>query len=133
MKQLQIAARNIFRNVRRSVMTISAIMVGAIAILLFGEFFMQIIRGLQTNFVIQSGHISIFKTGYFDFGSGNPGAYGIKNYEEVLATITNDFELKPLINVATPTINLFGIAGNFEVEASKTFLAKVLFQSILTK
>lgn len=121
MNQLKIATRNIFRNVRRSLMTISAIAVGAAALLLFGEFFAQILCGLQTNFVTQTGHISIFKTGYFDFGSGNPTAYSIPNYEEVLATVADDSVLKPMINVATPTVKLFGIAGNFEIETSKTF------------
>lgn len=121
-----IAARNIFRNLRRSVMTVSAITVGATAMLLFGEFFLNMIYGLQTNFVTQSGHISVFRTGYFDFGSGNPASYGIRNYEEVIETLKLDPVLTPLTNVVTPTVNLFGIAGNFEIEASKTFFAKGL-------
>src|SRR5205814_2185718 len=35
--------------------------------------------------------------------------------------IAEDPVLKPLVAVATPTVTLFGIAGNFEIEASKTF------------
>jgi len=126
MKNVKIASRNIFRNIRRSVMTVSAITVGAAAMLLFGEFFLNLIYGLQTNFVTQTGHISVFKNGYFEFGSGNPAAYGIRNYEEVLSSIAEDPVLKPLTHVVTPTVNLFGIAGHFEIEASKTFFAKGL-------
>lgn len=121
MKDLSIAFRNIFRNVRRSFMTMSAIAVGAIALLLFGEFFMEIMLGLQTSFVTKTGHINVFKKGAFEFGTGNPGAYGISNYEEVMKSIAQDEQLRPLIHVLTPTVKLFGIAGNYEQQVSKTF------------
>jgi len=102
-------------------MTICAIGVGAAALLLFGEFFERIKLNLETVAVKQTGQIAVFKKGYFDFGSGNPGAYGIKNYEEVIRTIQEDASIKDLVNVVTPSIHLFGIAGNFELETSKTF------------
>lgn len=121
MTTLIIAARNILRNVRRSLMTISAIAVGTAAMLLFGEFVSQIFVSLETQNVIQSGHLAVFRSGYFKYGSGNPAAYGIHNYRSVIESISGDAVLKPMINVVTPTVNLFGIAGNFDAEASKTF------------
>ncbi len=117
----KIAFRNIFRNSRRSLMTISAISVGAISMVLFGEFINFIVLGFQTNAVDHGGHIALFKKGYFQFGSGNPTAYGIRDYSSVIAMIKDDAELKPLLNVVTPTVNFYGIAGNFEAETSKTF------------
>jgi len=89
--------------------------------LIFGEFVSQIFVALETQNVTRSGHITVFRSGYFNYGSGNPAAYGIHNYRSVLELIADDPVLKPLINVVTPTINLFGIAGNFDAEASKTF------------
>ncbi|MGD0887409.1 MAG: FtsX-like permease family protein [Thermodesulfovibrionales bacterium] len=121
MNTLKIAARNILRNARRSSMTILAIAVGTMAMLIFGEFVSQIFVALETQNVTRSGHITVFRSGYFKYGSGNPAAYGIHDYQSVLGLIAKDPVLKPLINVVTPTINVFGIAGNFDAEASKTF------------
>jgi putative ABC transport system permease protein len=122
MSTIKIAARNITRNVRRSVMTISAIAIGAMATLVFGAFVSEIFVQIETQNVVRSGHLAIYREGYFKYGSGNPAAYGIPHYETVLQLVKDDPVLKPLINVVTPTVNLFGIAGNFESDASKTFM-----------
>jgi putative ABC transport system permease protein len=121
MTTLKIAARNILRNIRRSLMTISAIAVGTMSMLLFGEFVSQIFVALETQNVIRSGHLALFRSGYYKYGGGNPAAYGIHKYQSIIDLLSEDVVLKPMINVVTPTINLFGIAGNFDAEASKTF------------
>lgn len=128
---LKIAARNIFRNKRRSVMTGSAVAAGALAMLLFGGFTTYIFAALETNNVQRIGHLTVFRNGYFLFGAGNPAAYGIDRYGEVIKLIGSDSVLKPMINVLTPTQSLVGIAGNFsdEVDASKTFLGVGLIPS----
>jgi putative ABC transport system permease protein len=121
MMLFKIAFRNILRNGRRSLMTASAIAVGSIALILFGEYNDFTFLGLQMQAVTGSGHLSVFQKGYFDFGSGNPAGYSIANYRSVISLIENDPELKPMLNVVTPTVSLFGIAGNFSIDASKTF------------
>ena len=128
---LRIAFRNILRNRRRSAMTGSAVAAGALAMLLFGGFTTYIFAGLETNNVQRIGHLTVFRDGYFLFGAGNPAAYGIGNYKQVLDLIAEDPVLKPMINVLTPTQSLVGIAGNFsdEVDASKTFLGVGLIPS----
>jgi len=127
----KIAARNIFRNKRRSLMTGSAVAAGALALLLFGGFSAYIFAGLETNNVQRIGHLTVFRAGYFLFGAGNPAAYGIDRYGEVIELIGTDPVLQPMINVLTPTQSLVGIAGNFsdEVDASKTFLGVGLIPS----
>lgn len=121
MGTLKIAFRNIFRNTRRSLMTVLAIAVGALAILLFGGFVTSIILGFQTDTVQRLGHLAIFRAGFFDFGNGNPSAYAIDDYAAVMKTIAGDEILAPKIAVTTPTVQLFGIAGNFAANASRTF------------
>ncbi len=121
MMLFKIAFRNILRNGRRSLMTASAIAVGAIALILFGEYNDFAFLGLQTQAVIHTGHLEVFHKGYFDFGSGNPAAYSISHYKSVMKLIKDDPVLKPMLNVVTPTVSLFGIAGNFSIDASKTF------------
>ena len=118
----KIALRNILRNRRRSVMSIAAIAVGAIAMVLFGGFVATIILGLQTDTVRRTGHLAVYRNGYFTFGSGNPAAWGMPGYRDVLGMIKDDPVLAPMVNVVTPTVSLFGIAGNFAVEASRTFI-----------
>ena len=83
MMLFKIAFRNILRNGRRSLMTASAIAVGAIAMILFGEYVAFVMIGLETSAVINSGHLTVFRQGYFDFGSGNPSAYSIGKYQDV--------------------------------------------------
>jgi len=128
---LKTAARNILRNSRRSLMTGSAVAAGAMAMLLFGGFVSYIFAQLETSNVQRIGHLSVFRTGYFLFGSGNPSAYGIDDYRRLMKLISEDPTIRPLLNVATPTQSLVGIAGNFSDgnEASKTFLGVGLVPS----
>jgi putative ABC transport system permease protein len=119
----KIAFRNILRNRRRSVMSIGAIAVSAVAMVLFGGFIAVIILGTQTDTVRRTGHLAIYRKGYFTYGSGNPAAWGIVAYKDVLAMIRSDKILAPMINVVTPTVSLSGIAGNFAADASRTFIA----------
>jgi putative ABC transport system permease protein len=128
---LKIAFRNLLRNVRRSTMTGSAVAAGALAMLLFGGFVSYIFAGLETNNVQRIGHLTVFRDGYFLLGSGNPAAYGIDQYQDVMKLIEHDPVVGPMIGVITPTQSLVGIAGNFsgDVEASKTFLGVGLIPS----
>jgi putative ABC transport system permease protein len=128
---LKIAFRNMLRNLRRSLMTASAVAAGALALLLFGGFAGYIFAGLETNNVQRIGHLTVFRGGYFLLGAGNPAAYGIDDYRDVMQLIEHDTLLGPMINVITPTQALVGIAGNFSgsVEASKTFLGTGLVPS----
>lgn len=128
---LKTAARNILRNSRRSFMTGSAVAAGALALTLFGGFVSYIFAGLETSNVQRVGHLSVFRSGYFLFGSGNPAAYGIDDYRHVMDLIAKDPVIRPRLNVITPMQSLVGIAGNFSDgnEASKTFLGVGLIPS----
>ncbi len=108
-----------------------AIAVGTIALLVFGAFQGYLFDSFHTNVVQRSGHLTVYRTGYFLFGEGNPSAYGIERYKKVLALIGDDPVLRPLIYVLTPTLSLMGIAGNFsgENDAAKTFIADAVIPS----
>jgi putative ABC transport system permease protein len=118
---LGLAARNIFRNRRRSIMTLTTVCVGAVAILIFGGFMNYMVLGYQTSTVERTGHLSISRTGYFDYGAGNAAAYSVDRYQDVLELVRADPVLSPLIAVATPKLAVVGIAGNYAADASKTF------------
>ena len=121
MMLFKIAFRNILRNGRRSLMTASAIAVGAVALILFGEYKGMAAVGLETGYVQGMGHLSVFRKGYSEFGSGRPQDYSISDYRSLMQLIENDLELKPMLNVVTPTVSLGGIVGNAATDRSKTF------------
>ncbi|HWK09128.1 MAG TPA: FtsX-like permease family protein [Vicinamibacterales bacterium] len=121
MLMLKIAARNLFRNTRRSVTTLGTITIGAAAVMVFGAYITYIQYGVQTNAVQQTGHLQVFRNGYFAFGTASPGAWGIDRYSTVLSLIRNDPTLRRLSAVVTPIQSVAGIAGNFENNTSKTF------------
>jgi len=122
-KTLSIAIRNLLRNRRRSAMTLSAMVIGLVAVLLFGGYIRNINYGLQTDFVQRSGHLQIQHKDYFLYGTGNPGAYGIPNYGRIISLLKQDAVLAPMLTVVTPTLQLGGIAGNFSAGVSRTIYA----------
>ena len=121
MLTLKIAFRNIFRNTRRSLTTLSTIAIGATAVLVFGAYITYIQYGVQTGAVQRTGHLQVFHNGYFNYGTAAPADWGIDGYQDVLRLVREDPELKQLTAVVTPIQSLAGIAGNFENNTSKPF------------
>ena len=120
MNAFMLATRNLARNRRRSLATLFAMMLGVIAVLLFGGYYSNIRLGLETGFVQGSGHLQIQHRDYFQFGSGNPAAYGIRHYSQLMQTLQNDPQLSPMLAVVSPRLDLGGIAGNFSAGVSRT-------------
>jgi putative ABC transport system permease protein len=120
---LLLALRNLLRNRRRSLMTLFAMVIGLMAVLLFGGYIRDINYALQSDFVRLTGHLQIQHRDYFLYGSGNPAAYGIRDYERILAIVKKDAVLAPMLAVATPTLQFGGIAGNFAAGVSRTVYA----------
>ncbi len=120
MNTLSLAWRNLLRNRRRSLMTLIAMVLGLVAVLLFGGYVTDIKYGMQSEFVRRTGHLQIQHKDYFRLGSGNPAAYGIAGYERIIATVTQDPVLAPMLTVVTPTLQFGGIAGNFAASVSRT-------------
>lgn len=101
-------------------MTLIAMVLGLVAVLLFGGYIRDINYALQSDFVRLTGHLQIQHKDYFRFGSGNPAAYGIPRYERVLDIVKGDAVLAPMLALATPTLQFGAIAGNFAAGVSRT-------------
>ncbi|MBV1776036.1 FtsX-like permease family protein [Burkholderiaceae bacterium DAT-1] len=123
MNMWSLALRNLLRNRRRSLTTLLAMVVGLVAILLFGGYRSNIMYGSQTGFVQHSGHLQIQRKGYFLDGGDNPSAYGIADYAHMIEALRRDPELSPMLTVVTPTLQLGGIAGNFSASVSRSVMA----------
>src|SRR5262249_4797067 len=124
MMLFKIGYRNILRNRRRSAVTALAVAAGTQALLLVGGFQANVFTSMETSAVRGSGHLTVFREGYFLYGAGNPSAYGIDDFSGVIDLISHDPILSPLVEVVTPTLSLVGIAGNYAgtSSAAKTFL-----------
>jgi putative ABC transport system permease protein len=123
MSTFAIALRNLFRNRRRSLATLFAMMIGAVSILLFGGYVRNIVYGLQTGYVQEGGHLQLQHRDYFLYGSGDPTAYGIADYGRIIDLLRSDPVLAPMLTVVTPTLEFGGIAGNFAAGVSRTIMA----------
>ncbi len=123
MRMLALALRNLLRNRRRSLMTLLAMVLALMAVLLFGGYIRAIGYGMQSDYVARTGHLQIQHKGYFQYGNGNPAAYGIGDYENIIAALKDDPVLAPMTLVLTPTLQFGGIAGNFAASVSATIYA----------
>jgi putative ABC transport system permease protein len=122
MSDLLLAVRNLLRNRRRSASTLIALAIGLAAILLFSGFKSNLGATMLTAVVRAGGHLQVQHRDYFLFGGGNPGAYGISGYDELVTAIRNDALLGPMVSVATPMMRFGGLAGNFEAGISRTVI-----------
>ena len=78
---LKLAIRNVFRNRRRTLITLAAMGFGAAAIIVFGGFVHSIYFGVRESTIrSQVGHIQIYRKGYSDKGNLAPYDYLITDY-----------------------------------------------------
>ncbi len=122
MMTFNLALRNLLRNRRRSLATLLGMGIGSTAILLFGGFKVNIGYEMQTTHVQKDGHLQIQHRDFYLYGSGNPTAYGISNYQQILAAINEDEILRDIVLVATPALQFGGIAGNYAASVSRTVI-----------
>jgi putative ABC transport system permease protein len=114
----RLAFRNIFRNRRRSAITLAVIVFGAVGLILFGGYKAVTFRGLRESTIRgRIGHLQIFRAGYATHQSQKPLEYALDN----LATIRAAIERDPRVQFTAAQTTLMGLAGNGE--KSETFLA----------
>src|SRR5262249_5992709 len=102
---LKLAIRNVFRNRRRTVITVAAMGFGAAAIIVFGGFVNAIYWGVRESTIrSQVGHIQLYRKGFSEKGNLAPYEYLIGDYAALRA------ELVKLEHVKTVTARL-GFSG----------------------
>lgn len=130
---LSLAARNMLRNRRRSISTFLALALGCLAVLLFGGYSANIKYSMQTAYIRAGGHLQIQHQDYYLYGSGNPSAYGIEDYQALIQAIIADPTLRSMVAVVTPTLQFSGVAGNYAEGVSKTVVGKGLVATDINK
>jgi putative ABC transport system permease protein len=122
MMTLNLALRNLLRNRRRSLATLLGMAIGSTAILLFGGFKINIGYEMHTTHVQKDGHLQIQHRDFYLYGSGNPTAYGIADYDKILSAIHGDPVLGKMVVIASPALQFGGIAGNYAASVSRTVI-----------
>jgi putative ABC transport system permease protein len=86
--QIKLAIRNVFRNRRRTLITLAAMSFGGAAIVVFGGFVQAIFFGVRESTIrSQLGHIQLYRKGYSEKGNVAPYDYLIPNYTTLRAKL----------------------------------------------
>lgn len=81
---MYIAWKNVFRNKRRTLLTLMILILGSTGLILVGGFFSSLEDRLRETYIYsQTGHVRVNEKGYFEKGSLEPLEYMISNFPEV--------------------------------------------------
>lgn len=133
---VKLALRNIFRNRRRTLITLAAMACGTTAILLFGGFVHFIFLSVRENTIhSQVGHIQLYKKGFAEKAAVAPFAYMIDNYAEIRALVSQIPHVQDvmprlgfsgLISTGDTTTSFVGSGVHPESEAALASFAQIV-------
>lgn len=110
-KFLLLAFRNIFRNRRRTVMTLIMVGGGVAGLLLVGGFFSFMFWGLRESTIRNGlGHIQVFSAEHFERDEVHVLDTGIDNWRQVAASISTGGHIRSV----APRIEFYGMVSNGE-------------------
>lgn len=124
MNTAMLALRNVMRNRRRTLITLTTIGIAAMAIAMLGGYVAATLKGLETATVRNTGHLQIMRDGYLVFGRGAPDRYALGDFRALAAELRADPILSPMLRVVTPVLHVQGIAGHSATGQSSTFSAE---------
>jgi len=108
-KFLLLAFRNVFRNRRRTIMTLIMVSGGVTGLLLAGGYFAFMTRGLREDTINAGlGHLQIFTADHFKRDEVRVLDSGIENWRQVAATVTS----APHVRGVAPRIDFYGMVSN---------------------
>jgi putative ABC transport system permease protein len=135
---IELAARNLRRNTRRTVLAVTSIAIAVMLVVFMGGFIMGVLDNLVTNLTKSDmGHVRISSRGFADRAEFLPLDDLVADPAAAIAAIEAIPELKDQLVSATPrirfgtmlssgpsTITALGFAGDIEAERSLLGLAK---------
>jgi putative ABC transport system permease protein len=108
-KFLLLAIRNIFRNRRRTLMTLTVVAGGVSALLLAGGFFAHMFWGLRESTIGNGlGHLQIYNANYFTRDENRVLENGLADYQRLSETAKG----VPHVRGVSPRIEFFGMVSN---------------------
>jgi putative ABC transport system permease protein len=108
-KFLLLAFRNVFRNRRRTIMTLIMVGGGVAGLLLVGGFFARMFWGLRESTINDGlGHIQIFTAEHFNREEKHVLDTGIDNWRQVAASVSTGGHVRGV----APRIEFYGMLSN---------------------
>ena len=121
-RDTQFALLNIFRHRRRSFSTLAAIMLGGVAIFLYGGFIQYSFWVLKEQTIRTNiGHVQIYNKNYFETSNKNKSL--IDDYPALKKAILNDPALAEDISTLSGQLEFTGVISQYESETSSYFSA----------
>jgi putative ABC transport system permease protein len=109
---LRMASRNTFRNKRRTLLTMSILILGSSGLLIIGGFFTDLMDGFREVFIHgQTGHLQVNAKGFHERGVTDPYKYLMTD----LAGVQRIVEQTPHVLFTVPHLSLSGIASSDKV------------------
>ena len=132
----KLAIRNVFRNRRRTLITLAAMGFGAAAIIVFGGFVHAIYFGVRESTIrSQIGHIQLYRRGYSEKGNLAPYDYLIRDYGalrtelsklEHVKTVTARLGFSGLVSTGDTTTSFVGTGVDPDGETDLSSLAVIV-------
>lgn len=121
---LSFALKNLYRNTRRTLLTMTAIIIAAVAVIVVQTYIEAKYYGLKET-VIRSelGHIQIQMPGFLTQGRSQPTEYLIDDHQEIIQQLKEDSVLKDLIKKTGTEIRFTGLIMG-EGNSSVNFLGR---------
>jgi putative ABC transport system permease protein len=139
---LKLAIRNVFRNRRRTLITLAAMAFGAAAIIVFGGFVNAIYWGVRESTIrSQVGHLQLYRKGFSEKGNLAPFDFLIGDYPALRAelvkiehvrTVTARLGFSGLVSTGDTTTSFVGTGVHPEGEADLSALAVIVEGQDLT-
>jgi putative ABC transport system permease protein len=114
LKFIKLAARNVFRNKRRTLISLLVMIFGASALVLAGGFMLYSFWGLRESTIhSQTGHLQIYHKDYFNREEEKNLELGLDS----LQMIREMALARPEVNLVTPRIDFTGLISNGDKSA----------------
>jgi putative ABC transport system permease protein len=109
MRILLLAARNLVRHKRKTLVTLLALVLGLAGLVVFQGFLTQTMFGFRDSMILSGlGHLEVAgQAGYFEDGETNPYSYPWKNIIPVSRVLASN----PAVKAVIPSIGFLAIAG----------------------
>lgn len=108
-KFLQLAFRNVFRNKRRTLMTLLVVAGGVAGLLLVGGFFSYMFWGLRESTIRNGlGHLQVYNADYFRRDEDRALANGLDDYRRIMTLAAGTKHVRGV----APRIEFYGMVSN---------------------
>lgn len=108
MKPMLLAWKNVWRNRRRSMVTILIAAVGCTAILVASGFALYTYNILSDGAAREYGHLTIAHRNFFERDEDTPMQFGMADYRELTAKLKKDPEVRHVL----PRVSFSGLVSN---------------------